>query len=160
MGKQRSTAMHPLTKEFVFEPTVVSPESANLLFACNPAWKRTRALDNWLCEVSLYEFSHIMEKEYKIEWCMPPGCIEIIKNYKSGSSLQMSNITNEAKPRLKFLITTLKMHKSSSSARKAIVILYDDLQHKIEVDIASYLYKKLIKGNPLNNKTDPQRPEM
>ncbi|EFJ10015.1 hypothetical protein SELMODRAFT_427592 [Selaginella moellendorffii] len=76
---------------------------------------------------------------------MPPGCIKIIENYNSRSSLQMSNVTDEAKPRLKFLISTLKMCMSSSSASKAIIILYDNLQHKIKVNIASYLHEKLIK---------------
>ncbi|EFJ07645.1 hypothetical protein SELMODRAFT_429668 [Selaginella moellendorffii] len=70
---------------------------------------------------------------------MPLGCIKIIENYNS------SNITDEAKPRLKFFISTLEMCKSSSSASKAIAILYDNLQHKIKVNITSYLHKKLIK---------------
>ncbi|EFJ07614.1 hypothetical protein SELMODRAFT_429678 [Selaginella moellendorffii] len=76
---------------------------------------------------------------------MPPGCIKIIENYNSRSSLQVSNITDEVKPMLKFLISTPEMCKSSSSTSKAIAILYDDLQHKIKVDITSYLHKKLIK---------------
>ncbi|EFJ04413.1 hypothetical protein SELMODRAFT_432440 [Selaginella moellendorffii] len=133
MGKQHSTAMCPLTKEFIFKPTA----------------KRIRALGDWLHEVSLYKFSCIMEKEYKINIAkrMLLAFQEemIIENYHSGSSLQMSNVTNEAKPRLKFLISTLEMCKSSSSASKAIVILYDNLQHKIKVNITSYLHEKLIK---------------